>query len=258
MTTSEPPQSPPAGGPLVIGGTGGSGTRAVARILDRAGWYMGSHLNGAHDALDIAAFDWRWGPSLVASATATEEMRAGFEAALATHVAQRPGAQARWGWKHPQSYLLLGFLAERFADLRFIHVVRDGRDVALSRNDNQLRLYGDRAIGAGDPADPVRRIAFWAWANDRAREQSGALLPGRHLRVRLEDLCGRPEAETRRILDFAQAGDVEPLPVDEIRTPAALGRGRRADPELVRRLEAVAGPTLRRFGYAEGPGQAPT
>jgi len=235
----------------VIGGTGGSGTRAVARIIRRTGRFMGSRLNGSDDALDIAEFDWRWGPAYLRSGPG-EEMREDFEAALAAHLAQRSPGDGPWGWKHPQSYLMLPFLADRFPALRFIHVVRDGRDIVFARNQNQARLYGDLALGEGVADDPVRRIRFWAWANDRAGDQGAALLGDRLLCVRLEDLCRDPEGTTLRILRFAQAGGVDPLPVDEIVPPPSLGRGRRADPALVSRLEAAAGATLRRFGYLDG------
>jgi len=241
--------------PLVIGGTGGSGTRAVARIVARAGVFMGARTNRSEDALDLAEFDWRWGPELVRSGC-TEEIRQAFEMALAAHLALRPAGTEGWGWKHPHSYLLLPFLAERFARLRFIQVVRDGRDIALSRNHNQVRLYGEDALGPGDPADPVRRIAFWAWANDRAAARRAELLGDRSMCVRLEDLCRAPEETTRRVLEFAgRAGAGRDLDAArEIVPPDSLGRGRRADPSLLARLEEAAGATLRRFGYLDEPG----
>lgn len=237
-------------GPVVIGGTGGSGTRVVARLLARAGWFLGARLNGSHDALDIAEFDARFGPRLVRDGP-SDELRAAFERALSAHLRARPADAVGWGWKHPQSYLLLELLAERLPGLRFVHVLRDGRDIALARNDNQLRLYGDAALGPGDAADPVRRIAFWAWANERASSHCAALLGERSIALRLEDLCRAPEPTTRRLLAFAGAGAEAELALEEIVAPASLGRGRRADPALVERMEAAAGEALRRFGYLE-------
>src|SRR3954471_11566351 len=61
--------------PVVIGGTGGSGTRVVARMLRTAGVFMGGRLNSADDALDLAEFDWTWGLDLLRDG-ATDEMRA--------------------------------------------------------------------------------------------------------------------------------------------------------------------------------------
>jgi hypothetical protein len=236
--------------PLVIGATGGSGTRAVARIVQRAGWFMGTRLNRSDDSLDIADFDWQWGPEYVRSG-ASDGMRDAFESALAAHLERCPGPETPWGWKHPQSYLLLPFLSARFPRLRFIHVVRDGRDIALARNQNQVMLYGDIALGPGDPDDLARRIAFWAWANERASDDAAALLGERALLVRLEDLVGAPEREARRILAFAGAPGLDPLPVDEIRPPESLGRGKRAAPSDVHALEAAASGALRRFGYLD-------
>lgn len=46
--------------PLVIGATGGSGTRVVARICRRAGYDLGKDLNEAEDALPFASFHDRW------------------------------------------------------------------------------------------------------------------------------------------------------------------------------------------------------
>jgi hypothetical protein len=42
--------------PIVIGASGGSGTRVIARVLQRADVFMGSDLNAAVDSLPIAAF----------------------------------------------------------------------------------------------------------------------------------------------------------------------------------------------------------
>jgi hypothetical protein len=42
--------------PIVVGGTGGSGTRVVRAVLARAGAFMGVRLNGAGDAMDFEPF----------------------------------------------------------------------------------------------------------------------------------------------------------------------------------------------------------
>jgi hypothetical protein len=42
--------------PIVVGGTGGSGTRVVRRMLARAGAFMGVRLNSSGDAMDFEPF----------------------------------------------------------------------------------------------------------------------------------------------------------------------------------------------------------
>ncbi len=46
--------------PVVIFGTGGSGTRVLQVLTDHSGYYLGTRLNTAGDALDIGHFMSRW------------------------------------------------------------------------------------------------------------------------------------------------------------------------------------------------------
>src|SRR5229473_2819288 len=46
--------------PVVIGATGGSGTRVVARIAKLAGYNLGTNLNSAEDALEFYSFHDKW------------------------------------------------------------------------------------------------------------------------------------------------------------------------------------------------------
>ena len=239
--------------PLVIGGTGGSGTRAVKRIVDVTGRFMGSRLNASDDALDLARFDWDWGLRGLEFG-ASDEMRAAFQTALDDHLEPAPALTTSWGWKHPHSYLLLEFLDAWFAGLRFVHVVRDGCDMALSENQNQLRHYGGLLLedaGADAPA-PVRSLSFWAEANLRAAEYGERRLGERYLRVRFEDLCAEPATEARRLMAFT-GGQVDETSVSaavaEVRPPETVGRGAGVcDPA---ELPTVARKALEAFGYLE-------
>ena len=58
--------------PCVIGATGGSGTRVVARIVRAAGMYIGDDLNNYEDALPFAAFSDRWINEYIASGSAPD------------------------------------------------------------------------------------------------------------------------------------------------------------------------------------------
>lgn len=234
--------------PVVVGALGGSGTRAVARIVERGGRFMGANLNHAHDALDIAHFDQTFGPRYLRHGE-TWRYRTAFERAVRAHCAASSDHAAPWGWKHPHSYLFIEFLNKRFPGLHFIHLVRDGRDMAFSNNQRQLRRYGHIALGNGDDVDPVRRIRFWAWANLRAAEAGESLLGERYLRVRLEDICETPIAEVERLNRFTYADPNVAPAVQLVERPSSLGRWRYQDPSLIARLEDAAGDALRRFGY---------
>ena len=109
------PTAPP---PSIMGATGGSGTRVVARVARRAGLFIGTNLNPAEDALEIAAYYDRWiNPYIQQThgwgADVEAEMRAELGPLLERH---REGADGRaWGWKEPRSIFLVPFLATRAA-----------------------------------------------------------------------------------------------------------------------------------------------
>ncbi len=249
--------APPEASPIVIGGTGGSGTRVVAGVLRDAGWFMGTRLNGKLDALPLAVFDHRWGPGYVADGEASAAMREAFEEALLAHLGEHDPSDGRWGWKHPHSYLLLPFLAERFEGLRFVHVVRDGRDMAISGNRVQLSLYGREVVGP-EPATPeLMAMRFWVWANKLAADH-GEHLDERYLLLRLEDLCGDPVATVQRLLEFAgHVPDDSARLAAAIRTPATLGRWATLPANLLVRLEEAGGRALTRFGYSDRTAKPP-
>lgn len=252
----------PAPSPLVIGGTGGSGTRLVARIVRRAGRFMGLNLNSFDDALDLARFDWRWCLRYLRARTTGREremavrMAADHAEAVRRHLAPLGnGSRAPWGWKHPHSYLMLPFLHEVHQDLRFVHVVRDGRDMAFSPNQRQALQYGTVALGERRAIAPaVRSAAYWAWANALAAEDGGRHLGERYLCLRYEDLCREPEATVAGLLRFAGAAADDQLiaqVVGEISPPASVGRWRRAEIELATAVTEAARPALSRFGYLQ-------
>ncbi len=244
----------------MIGGTGGSGTGLVMSIVQRAGRFMGADLSPFGDAMDLARFDWRWGLAYIRGRRSEPpdpppQMVAEHDAAVQHHLSARPRAEQPWGWKHPHSYLLIPFLLERHPELRFVHVVRDGRDMAFSTNQQQARRYGPAVLGSRwIGPQPVRSAAYWSWANRLAADDGERALGRRYLRIRFEDLCSRPRDTVERLLDFVGATDDGPdlaaRASEAIGRPASLGRWRRADRALANAIGEAAAPALRRFGYA--------
>ena len=247
--------------PLVIGATGGSGTRVIARIAKHAGYNLGSRLNSSEDALEFYSFHDIWiNPFVFAQGRGeamtpwqSARMKEGFHAALARHIPEAERRGTRWGWKAPRSIYLLSFLSAQFPQLKFIHVLRDGRDMALSPNQNQLRKHGRAALRWRERlfrSIPERSALLWEKINLRAADYAEARLRGNYLLVRFEDLCAEPLETTARIVNFLEA-PIDPAPIaqTEITAPKTLGRWRDCSPRIVSRLETLAAASLRRFGY---------
>jgi hypothetical protein len=246
-------------GPNIIGATGGSGTRVVARIVRHAGMFIGTNLNVSEDALDFGDYSDRWinvfraAPPSELPPTTRVEMIDDLRATVDRHVARLDLRAQAWGWKEPRSIFLLPFFASQFSALRFLHVVRDGRDMAYSSNQNQLRkhgqvLLGDRHAGA---SQPVRSIALWSELNLATAEYGATVLRERYLRIRFEDLCYAPAPTILQIFEFfGLAGDVDEIAGLEVKPPTSLGRWRNQASDSLRELLRVGRVALERFGYA--------
>lgn len=246
-------------GPCLIGATGGSGTRVFARIVRRGGLFIGTNLNVSQDAVDLGAYSDRWINTFMEyrasplPAGVEADMRRDLDDVLARHLAPLMDAPRPWGWKEPRCLYLLPFFHERSPALRLLHVLRDGRDMAYSSNQNQLMKHGETLLRPAEAAwpQPVRSAALWSRLNLLTADYGERRLAGRYLRVRLEDLCADPVPTIRRVLEFFDLrGDAAEIARQEVTVPESLGRWRAHDPETLAALHRVAGEALARFGYA--------
>jgi hypothetical protein len=247
--------------PVVIGATGGSGTRVIARLARHAGYDLGRNLNSAEDALEFYSFHEKWiNPFVSAERRGTalsksdaEQMEREFQFALERHQPAALRTDKRWGWKAPRSIYLLPFLHRQLPNLKFIHVLRDGRDMVLSPNQNQLRKHAAAILTWRERffrPIPERALLLWGRVNAAAAEFGESNLRENYLRVRFEDLCARPVETTAHIMNFLGARvDPEPIARAEISPPTTLQRWRTYPESLISGLEALGGDFLRKFGY---------
>jgi hypothetical protein len=106
--------------------------------------------------------------------------------------------KSRWGDKTPVYIEIVPALAAMFGDAKFIHLIRDGRDVAKS-----FQRQRWVAPGMHGYAGYTRE---WLRAVELDRKLSRTPLNERILRVRYEDLVLHPEATLRRICTFIDEG----------------------------------------------------
>jgi len=245
----------------VIGATGGSGTRVIARIAKLAGYNLGTNLSSAEDALEFYSFYDHWINPHVSAQRRGEKlppwqsarMKEDFHAAVARHISEPDRRGTRWGWKTPRSIYLLPFLHGEFEQLKFIHLVRDGRDMALSQNQNQLRKHGRVVLTWREllfRSLPSRSALLWEKVNLHAADYGESRLCENYLRVRFEDLCAAPLETTVKILNFLEAAiDPEPIADTEVTPPETLGRWRTCPPKFISAIETLTQASLQRFGY---------
>lgn len=134
-----------------------------------------------------------WGPpyDVVVGALADR-----VSASLADIVTAIYGAYAgslgkvRWGDKTPVNSFHAQHLAAAFPNARFVHIVRDGRDVALSW---QRVAWNDYTI-----EEAARSWKSWLLCATYCQR----LGPNRYLEVLFDELVREPERELRRICRF--------------------------------------------------------
>jgi hypothetical protein len=99
----------------------------------------------------------------------------------------------RWGEKTPGYVRNMDSIATVLPEARFVHLIRDGRDVALSR----------RARGMGDGKPMAATAELWRKRIKSARRQAKSL-DGRYMELRYEDLVADPEPSLRRICELIE------------------------------------------------------
>jgi hypothetical protein len=222
-------------------------------VVRSAGLFIGANRNDFEDAVAFVDYSDTWIDTFLRyrggpiPPELEREMLAGLGSTLFAHLADLADPHP-WGWKEPRSIFFLPFFHRHIPSLRFLHVVRDGRDMAFSRNQNQLRKHGPAIGVTGSSARDS--ITLWSRANMAAADYGEERLGSRYLRVRFEDLCAQPVESASRVLAFFEL-DADPVPASsEVRMQASIGRWRRQDRRVVAGLQEAGGAALARFGYS--------
>jgi hypothetical protein len=177
------------------------------------------------------------------------------------------------GEKSPTYVRHLATMHELFPQARFVHLIRDGRDVALSALDWKK---GERILGRFPtwPDDPVTTAAlWWEWHVRLGRETGASLGPDLYYELQYESLVDDPHEECRKLCAFLDVPyDEAMLRFHEGRRRSKPGLGSKAawlpvtpglrswrrqmPAEDVARFEAACGPLLDELGYLGGTGAA--
>lgn len=176
---------------------------------------------------------------------------------LMEEMCRKQGVQ-RWAETTPEHLLYMQRIKETIPNALIVHVIRDGRDVALSWEKlKQIRPFPwDRrraAMAAG---------IYWEWIVNKGR-QAGRTLGGDYVEVRYEDLVRNPAEVLKNLepfvehnLDYDRITEVGIGSVSKPNTAfkgderSPIGRWRTdLPPGELAILEALTGDTLDDLGY---------
>jgi hypothetical protein len=172
----------------------------------------------------------------------------------------------RWGDKTPMYMRHLLLLRRLFPSAQYVHLIRDGRDAAVSF----LSLPPGIAFETwAHPRTAADFAALWRTEVARARRMGLKLGPERYLEIRYEELVAEPENVLQRICAFARLPYGEAMAEHagsrseehphqrSLKRPVAGGlRDWRVEmrPRDVGAFEGVAGDLLAELGYETSSG----
>jgi hypothetical protein len=201
-------------------------------------------------------------PGLISSKLLAESRSGGdFLRIVMDEIAHRQKTP-RWALYDPDSVLHMAQIKKELPDSLFVHIIRDGRDIALSL----MKMGGFRPF----PWKRVQRglletALYWDWTVRQGR-QSGLRIPEDYIEVRYEELVTQPQAVLARLGHFLD----HDLDYDRIQR-TGLGRLRESNSSFlgnekeaqnpvnrwkeklshsqVVALETLIGSSLEKFGY---------
>lgn len=245
--------------PIIIGGLGGSGTRVVCSILQACGYDMGTDLNTSLDNLSFTYLfkeaNFQAEPSeniqnklKVFTKLSTSNRPEWDQAELsllqsclrerALHpdkwtskrynefLSKKTTARVStlWGWKEPNTHIYLDELLNFFPQCKYIHVSRNGLDMAYSNNQNQLQLWGELVLGRKITGDAKDAFDYWYRVDKTIRNQS-KLKPESIFMLNFDEMCNTPDTIIAELMVFLQKDTIDIVPlIQMIEKPSTIGR----------------------------------
>lgn len=248
--------------PVVLMGRGHSGTRVLSWACTHLGLKLGTSGNLATGDAD----DQRFTQVIKHIATNNIGMSTGdnlkavdlvmFQQAVYRYYQELGRPTGWWGWKFPECYLIAPYVKEIFPKAKYIHLVRDGRDIAFKRHltDDPKRKLGKRLLGRlnvlGQPHH-LQAAVSWASQVEQFDRFSAGLAAEQCFYLTFEQLCQQPFEVLKRLCEFLaipMTPACEDYLSNKINT-SKVAQYRENSEQQIKEVETRIGDTLRKHGY---------
>jgi len=256
--------------PIIIGGVGGSGTRIVAEILKQSGVFIGATLNESNDNMQIAKefpnmrdVIQNRGPDnkrilrnlknkvrwySISEQQIIRKTIIRFENQMYNSYQEESGEYSGWGWKIPGNFFILEHLSNHYHNMKYIHLIRNGFDMAFSKNQDQLKNWGEY-YGVDPNKYPTAKAAlnYWYAANKKAISQGEEFFCNNFILIKFEELCLNPNKILSRILNFVNHNKSDINKLNQlVKTPDTIDRYKNEDLTIFDKNDFKK---VREFGY---------
>ena len=176
-------------------------------------------------------------------------------------IARKQGVE-RWADTTPEHLLYLLRIKETIPDALIIHIIRDGRDVALSMD---RQKYVRRLPGDHKPSVMASGL-YWEWMVRKGRE-AGRRLGNSYTEIHFEELVSQPRETLAQLSEFIEEGldydRIQEAGIGSVREPntsfatdeelSPVGRWKTGySPGDLAAFESLVGTTLVELGYELG------
>lgn len=187
---------------IFIGGFGGTGSRVVAEIFEKFGFYIGKETTNA--SLDFGrgafppVFDRCW-------------RKKNFDE-LISYIKNRLKNPNEFAIKHGHFMFINDVLREKFPNCKTVYIMRHPVDMAVKKQYTPQRKYGK----IKDVNDLDAKIKYYIKESIRSCEEADLVL-------KYEDLCNDLENQLKIIRDFIGDPDLK-LPQIKIEPSETIGK----------------------------------
>ena len=134
----------------------------------------------------------------------------------------------KWGWKSPQTQLYIEKFMKNYPQLKYVHVLRHGIDMAFSDNKNQLAYFGDH-FGIDMKPTPKNQLKYWVKSTKHilklAKKYKQIYV------VNYDALCESPEIEIKKLCHFLKV-EFKPSMISLVK-PTTIGRHKQHDTSML-------------------------
>lgn len=254
--------------PIVVFCKSHSGSRLLVKLLEAAGVFMGAHRNESGDSWDLLPLlrylVSRHYPAYETAIAGRDPILMPMaETAFRRHLHGYPAMEGQpWGWKLCETTFALPLVRRLFPSARYIHLLRDGRDVAFSHHVGPTDAFWRKIYFGRADIESWRGMALTGPSYRRAphlfnaqhwlssaglghREAQG--LGSQCLELRYEDICLHPAIALRRLFEFI-GRSAEPASLPPIYT-TSVGKFRRQPRRHRQAVLSLIAPLQEALGY---------
>jgi hypothetical protein len=243
-------------------GRGHSGTRVLTWVCEYLGLRLGTDPGRVTGDAEDLTFTRQIKKVAMHSLEVTradqvaEPERVQFERAVHAHYLRRGSPGGLWGWKFPETYLIAPCVHRTFPQARYLHLIRDGRDLAFKNHltDDPTRRLGKRLLGhihALDQPHHLQAARSWAFQMHHYAAFRASVPDLPVLDLRFEELIQDTETVTGQVCDFLGipfSDDARAWIRDNINR-GKIAQYRDQDRDEIAAVEAAIGATLREYAY---------